>query len=173
MVIYGVPAMSERLDPEVPVCKALATFQFPIFSSTVNSAQISSESTPEPCYPRRAESAAQKPFYPDPRKRIFKLSLVIHLATKSFYSGAAKTETYTIFVHSDAFWNLLEDDILRTGQLPRDGAPKVIRWDLWSKYARWTPWGTPRDFRKHSSVVACMGADDSHQRARHLASAPL
>lgn len=155
MVVYGVPTQSERLATEEPMsCKVIATFQFPFFTNKIHHAQISLESSPEPgaaSYPRMAGINAKKPFYPDPRKRIFKLSLSIRWSKKSFWGDVeSRNVIYTIFVHSDAFWNVLGDDILRTGRLPLGTVPKVIPWNLWSKYARWIPEWTPRDFGTYS-----------------------
>lgn len=53
-------------------------------------------------------------------------------------SGRVEEKEYTVFVHSDAFYKILGDDVLESGQIPTSVPPAVVQWDNWSCYARHT-----------------------------------
>lgn len=138
LMIYSV--RDPQFDsPEPAQCKALAIFQLPAFTRKVNWVHLLSHSGPPP-YPQfYPQSSTPKPFYLDPLRRVFTLSMNISCPRKTFTGRSQYNEkSYTIFVHSDAFVKLLGEDVIQSGRVPSTQYyPKVFRWDTWSKYARW------------------------------------
>lgn len=142
--IYGIQGRSS--SPRPAHCSLLATLQLPPFSRKVTRMQIKCQSTPGPCLRENHGTTAsyQKPFYPDPLRRIFAISLDVFVGGKSRIDQAIKA--FTIFVHSDALLNLLGKDVLKTGRLLPGSVPKIFPWGSWSRYARVTTMKPPNPF---------------------------
>lgn len=156
LVLYGLPPLDESPKSDPPQCTVLAILHLPPFSDKVDSARISNRSDPAPCpqaHPQTASSSSllPKPFYPDPLKRIFVISLEISTTSKPLFTKAVQTlSDATLFVHSDAFVKLLGRDVLESGQLGYSATHSEFKWDDWSQYARWTaivPQETFSEFR--------------------------
>lgn len=134
--LYGVPPLPDGWDSsEGPPCKMLARLHLPPLSPNVRSAEVWSRSEPGPYL----QTSSSPPFYPDPSKRIFTVSLHMLVLFRSHFDWVE----CTFFVHSDAFFKLVGESVLTIGQLPPGTDPHIIPWAAWSKYTRLIRGGTP------------------------------
>ncbi|KAG9038606.1 hypothetical protein FRB95_000828 [Tulasnella sp. JGI-2019a] len=148
LAVYAIPS-SEQGGVVTPCL--LAMYNMPAFSPKVTGCTmvVRFNAVPNPQNVAHADDGFRenpicqsfsKPFYGDPLKRIFVISMrIIHLQGPS----RLEIEGFTVFLHSDAFLRLLGEQTVRTG-LPSTSTLKNFKWDEYCKYARMTE-GEPRD----------------------------
>ncbi|KAG9015237.1 hypothetical protein FRB94_004356 [Tulasnella sp. JGI-2019a] len=155
LAVYAISPHEEgRLVPP----RLIATYNLPAFSSKVIECVMVVRSDPAPCaqyFAHTGDSSAtglgsredprhplrSKPFYVDPLKRIFVIGMQVTRRRRPrswlilMPGETIETEEFTVFLHSDAFSELLGEQYVRTG-LP--SISKKFNWDEYCQYARMT-----------------------------------
>ncbi|KAG8890756.1 hypothetical protein FRB98_004801 [Tulasnella sp. 332] len=150
LAIYVITS-SDQGEPVTP--RLLAQYNMPAFSPKVTECAMICRSDPAPCpqhFPSSGNSATvvgdktahqagvPKPFYADPLKRIFVIGMrLVYRKKRLMGADRELTEEFTVFLHSDAFVNLLGEETVWTGQ-PSLTTFKEFEWAEYCQYTRLT-----------------------------------